>query len=208
MLPRISVSKFCLTITGFDVKWKNNIEIIYGAMFSGKTEELIRRLVDAQKNGENVEVFKPDVDERYTDSGEIVSHSGWRHEAQCVSKPKKLLSVIPPETEVIGIDEAQFFDQSIKSAIIHVAKQDTRVITAGLSLDFRGDPFGPMPSLLRLTPNTEKLYGSCAVCGEQADRTQRLIDGEPAHVDDPLVIVGGEEMYEPRCEEHHIVKIS
>lgn len=190
------------------VEWRKNIEVIYGAMFSGKTEELISRLRNARSTNRGVEAFKPSVDNRYTDSGKIVSHSGLTYHAHTVNNPEVILSHLLPDVYTVGIDEAQFFEDEIVSTVKHIAKQDVRIIIAGLDLDFRGYPFGSMPRLLQLTANTKKLYANCAVCGKQADRTQRLIDGEPAHIDDPLVAVGGEDMYEPRCREHHTVRTS
>lgn len=175
-------------------------------MFSGKTEELIQRLRDAERTRERVQAFKPDMDTRYSDSGEIVSHSGWRRDAHCIEGPDGLIPHLDPATDVVGVDEAQFFGRGITSAVVEVAKQGIRTIIAGLELDYRGHPFGSIPHLLRLTPNTKKLYARCTVCNKEADRTQRLIDGEPAHIDDPLVVVGGRDMYEPRCREHHTVR--
>src|SRR5215212_4081833 len=155
-----------------------SIEVVCGSMFSGKTDELIRRLVRATIAKQKVQVFKPAIDIRYA---------------------------VEKGTTVVAIDEAQFFDSEIIQVAQQLASRGVRVLVAGLDTDFRGEPFGPMPVLMSMAEQVDKLHAICMVCGDEASRTQRLVNGKPARYDDPVVIVGASEMYEARCRVHHEV---
>ncbi|MCI4463126.1 MAG: thymidine kinase [Caldisericum sp.] len=181
------------------------IEVVTGCMFSGKSEELIRRIKRAKIARQKVQVFKPSIDTRYS-VVEVVSHAGEKVEALPVSSTKELLERIEEDTEVIGIDEAQFFDTEIVDALRKIAKSGKRVIVAGLDMDFRGEPFGPMPYIMAIADEVLKLHAICTVCGEDATMTQRLINGEPASYNDPVIMIGASESYEARCKLHHYVK--
>jgi thymidine kinase len=178
------------------------IEVICGSMFSGKTEELIRRLRRAQIARQKIQVFKPAIDLRYTDKA-IASHNGLQEHAIPVNDSAALLQHLDPTADVIAVDEVQFFDAAIIDVCNDLAAQGKRVICAGLDMDFRGVPFGPIPQLLAIAEHVDKLQAICVVCGAAASRTQRLIAGEPAYVDDPIVLVGASEVYEARCRVHH-----
>lgn len=180
------------------------IEIICGSMFCGKTEELIRRVRRAIIARQTVQVFKPKLDDRYGVQT-ITSHTGQNHDAIAVESSSEIEPLIEPKTTVIAIDEVQFFDDGIVAVAEKLAAQGMRIICAGLDLDFRGEPFGPMPQLLCRAEEVTKLHAICVVCGEQASRTQRLVNGEPAHYSDPIIFVGAQESYEARCREHHVV---
>lgn len=180
------------------------VEVICGSMFSGKTEELIRRLKRATIARQKVQVFKPLIDIRY-DAEKVTSHAGIVYDALPVKDSREVLVNLAPETTVVGIDEAQFFDEGIVDLVNQLAEKGIRVIVAGLELDFRGEPFGSMPRLLALAEKVDKLQAICMICGEPASRTQRLVDGRPAKYNDPVVIVGAAEMYEARCRKHHEV---
>ncbi len=181
-----------------------SIEVITGSMFSGKTEELIRRLRRARIAQQAVQVFKPIIDTRYA-LEKVSSHSGSEFEATPVAHAADLLPLLKPDTTVVAIDEAQFFDETVRNVCKVLAARGIRVIVAGLDQDFRGEPFGPMPEIFALAEHVDKLHAICAVCGGEASRTQRLINGEPAHYDDPIVVVGASQLYEARCSEHHLV---
>lgn len=183
---------------------KGSVEVICGSMFSGKTDELIRRLRRAVIARQKVQVFKPAIDVRYAVE-KVTSHAGTDFAAIPVEKATDIPSRIEPGSTVVAIDEAQFFDDKIIRVVEQLAAGNIRVIVAGLDTDFRGDPFGPMPDLMALAETVEKLQAICMVCGEPACRTQRLVNGSPARYDDPVVIVGAAEMYEARCREHHVV---
>ncbi|MCA9936807.1 MAG: thymidine kinase [Ardenticatenaceae bacterium] len=183
---------------------RGRIELICGSMFSGKTEELIRRLRRAVIARQNVQVFKPAIDTRYYE-GRVTSHNGLNFEAQPLNEAQEILAAIAPDTTVVAIDEVQFFDQGVLQVCETLAEQGKRVICAGLDMDFRGVPFGPMPDLLARAEMIDKLHAICVVCGEEASRTQRLIDGRPAAYDDPVVLVGAAEVYEARCRQCHDV---
>ncbi|MEJ5309028.1 MAG: thymidine kinase [Anaerolineae bacterium] len=178
------------------------IEVICGSMFSGKTEELIRRLRRAQIARQKIQVFKPSIDLRYTDKA-IASHNGLQENAIPVNDSAELLAHLDETADVIAIDEVQFFDAAIVDVCNMLANQGKRVICAGLDMDFRGVPFGPIPQLLAIAERVEKLQAICVVCGAAASRTQRLIAGQPAYIDDPVVLVGASEVYEARCRAHH-----
>jgi len=185
-------------------KKSGSIEIVCGSMFSGKTEEMIRRLRRAVIAKQKVQVFKPAIDNRY-DAVKIRSHAGLDFEAIPIKDSSEIIRSVKPDTTVVGIDEAQFFDDDIVDVIDQLSNQGIRVITTGLDMDFRGEPFGCMPVLLAKADKVDKLQAICMVCGEPAGRTQRLVDGKPAFYDDPIVIVGAAELYEARCRIHHQV---
>ncbi|KUK45886.1 MAG: Thymidine kinase [Anaerolinea thermophila] len=181
-----------------------SVEVICGSMFCGKTEELIRRLRRARIAKQNVQVFKPVIDNRY-DHKKVTSHSGLDVDAQPVESSEDILAQMETSTTVVGIDEVQFFDDGIVDVVEDLAEQGIRVIVTGLDMDFRGEPFGCMPDLMARAEKVEKLQAICMVCGESASRTQRLVNGEPAHYEEPIVVVGAQEMYEARCRLHHQV---
>ncbi|HSB88700.1 MAG TPA: thymidine kinase [Anaerolineales bacterium] len=180
------------------------IEVITGSMFSGKTDELIRRLRRARIARQRIQVFKPSVDTRFAET-KVTSHAGTEFDATPVERAARLRQVIDPGTTVVAIDEAQFFDDEIIEVAKSLAGRGLRVLVAGLDLDFRGEPFGPMPRLMAEAEHVDKLHAICMVCGGDASRTQRLIDGQPARYDDPVVVVGASELYEARCRLHHEV---
>lgn len=181
-----------------------SIEVITGSMFCGKTDELIRRLRRATIARQKVQVFKPIIDNRYGVE-KVTSHAGGEYEARPIKATSEILSCLEPDTTVVGVDEAQFFDMEIIPLTQQLADRGIRVIVAGLDTDFRGEPFGPMPTLMAKAEVVDKLHAICMVCGEEASRTQRLVDGHPARYNDPVVIVGAAELYEARCRKHHIV---
>lgn len=180
------------------------VEVICGSMFSGKSEELIRRVRRAQFAKQQIAVFKPQIDNRYSDEA-VVSHNGTSIIARPLIQSTDIFKYITPEIDLIAIDEVQFFDAEIVKVIQHLADSGHRVIAAGLDQDFRGEPFGQMPALMAIAELVTKLQAVCAVCGSPASRTQRLIDGKPASYDDPIILVGASEAYEPRCRHHHDV---
>lgn len=181
-----------------------SIEVVCGSMFSGKTDELIRRLVRATIAKQKVQVFKPAIDVRYAVE-KVTSHAGSNFDAIPVEKAAGIREKLEADTTVVGIDEAQFFDPQIVQVAQELASKGIRVLVAGLDMDFKGEPFGPMPLLMSLAEDVAKLHAICMVCGDEASRTQRLVNGKPARYDDPIVIVGASEMYEARCREHHEV---
>lgn len=181
------------------------IECITGSMFSGKSEELIRRLRRGLYAKQNVIVFKPEIDNRYSDQ-EVVSHNGTAIEAINVKDSSEILAHVKESHDIIAIDEVQFFDNGIVEVATKLAESGHRVIVAGLDMDFRCVPFEPVPELMAVAEHVTKLQAVCAVCGAPASRTQRLIDGVPAKFDDPIILVGAKESYEPRCREHHVVR--
>ncbi len=181
---------------------RGRIEIICGSMFSGKTEEMIRRLRRAVIARQQVQAFKPAIDSRYHVE-KVTSHDGLHFQAQPVSQSKDILIAVDVATDVVAIDEVQFFDSDIIMVCETLADRGKRVICAGLDQDFRGLPFGPMPELLARAEDVSKLHAICVVCGEDASRTQRLIEGSPAAFDDPVVLVGAAEVYEARCRKCH-----
>lgn len=183
---------------------RGRVELICGSMFSGKTEELIRRIRRAEIAQQQVQVYKPAIDTRYHEE-QVTSHNGLGFKAQPVSSARGILADLSPETTVVAIDEVQFFDLDVVYVCETLADQGRRVICAGLDTDFRGVPFGPMPDLMARAEEVNKLHAICVVCGEDASRTQRLINGRPAAFDDPVVLVGAAEVYEARCRQHHEV---
>ena len=180
------------------------IEVISGCMFAGKTEELIRRINVLSYAKKNIIVFKPKIDNRYSDS-DIVSHSGAKVPCLVVEKAQDILKKIEADTEVVAIDEVQFFDKYIVEVCEYLADKGIRVMVAGLDKDFRGESFGVMPELLTRAEFVTKLTAVCAKCGAPATRTQRLVNGKPAGFEDPIVMVGADESYEPRCRHCHQV---
>lgn len=180
------------------------VEVICGSMFSGKTEELIRRVKRATIAQQKVQVFKPAVDTRY-DSAKVSSHNGVHLSAQTVSHASEILALVDDDTAVVAVDEVQFFDWAIADVCAALADRGVRVIVAGLDMDFRGEPFGPMPLLMAQAEVVDKLQAICVRCGSTASRTQRLINGRPAKVDDPVIMVGASEVYEARCRHCHEV---
>jgi thymidine kinase len=183
---------------------QGSIEVITGSMFSGKTDELIRRLRRARIARQKVQVFKPVIDNRYS-AEKVTSHAGSEFEARPIHHAAEILPLVESDTTVVALDEAQFFGDDVCEVCRALAARGVRVLAAGLDQDFRGEPFGPMPELLALAEQVDKLHAICAVCGDEASRTQRLINGQPAQYDDPIVVVGASEMYEARCRAHHLV---
>ena len=181
-----------------------SIEVITGSMFSGKTDELIRRLRRATIARQKVQVFKPQIDDRFSVE-KVTSHAGGEFDAMPIQTAREIYNSLDPLTTVIAIDEAQFFDDNVVQVAQDLADRGLRVIVAGLATDFRSEPFGPMTVLMAKAEVVDKLHASCMVCGEPACRTQRLVNGKPAYYDDPVVIVGASEMYEARCRKHHEV---
>jgi len=180
------------------------VEVICGVMFSGKTEELIRRIKRAIIAKQKVKVFKPEIDNRYNPLL-VNSHSGFTTEAVSIKFSKDILRYLDKEIDVVAIDEVQFFDQDIVSVIEDIAAKGIRVIVTGLDMDFRGEPFGLMPNVLCLAEYVDKLQAICVKCAAPATRTQRLINGQPASYDDPVILVGASDSYEPRCRKCHEV---
>jgi thymidine kinase len=181
------------------------IEVISGVMFSGKSEELIRRVRRAVIARKRVQVFKSHLDARYAGIYQVSSHDGRTIEAVPVDTTEQIASQLSADTQVIGIDEAQFLDGGIVELATSLAQRGLRVIVAGTDLDFRGEPFGAMPHLLAIAELVDKLHAICVVCGGPASRNQRLIDGKPARYDSPTIMVGGSESYEARCRACHTV---
>ncbi len=181
------------------------IEVICGSMFAGKTEELIRRIKRIDYAKREVLVFRPKIDNRYSES-EVVSHSNYRHTAITIQSASEIKSHIKESTYAVAVDEAQFFDDELVRVSEELANAGKRVILAGLDKDFRGEVFGIMGDLLVRAEFVDKLSAICTVCGNPATRTQRLIGGQPAHYNDPIVLVGAAEAYEPRCRHCHEVR--
>lgn len=184
---------------------QGRVELICGSMFSGKTEELIRRIRRAIIARQTVQVFKPQIDVRYGIE-RVTSHNGLTVEAVPVNRAEEIREHLRPQTTVIAIDEVQFFDPAIIPLCNDLADEGLRVICAGLDTDFRGEPFGPIPQLMARAEEVDKLHAICVICGESATRTQRLINGQPAAYDDPVVLVGAAEVYEARCRHCHEVR--
>jgi thymidine kinase len=180
---------------------EGRIEVICGSMFSGKSEELIRRVRRAIIARQNIQVFKPAIDNRYGIES-VTSHSGLVIEAVPVQSSSEIVSLTAENTTVVAIDEVQFFDMDIVKVVSGLASSGIRVICAGLDMDFRGEPFGPMPQLMACAEEVSKLRAICMVCGDQAAFTQRLVNGRPARYDDPVILVGAQERYEARCRNH------
>ena len=183
---------------------QGRLEVITGPMFCGKTDELLRRLRRAIIAKQKIQVFKPGFDVRYS-SEKVTSHAGNEYNAYPVENITEVPTLLLDDVTLVAIDEAQFFGKDIIDVIQALVDKGIRVIVAGLDMDFRGEPFGQMPVLLAQAEIVDKLHAICMVCGEEATRTQRLVDGSPAYYDDPIIIVGASEMYEARCRIHHQV---
>lgn len=181
-----------------------HIEVVCGPMFAGKTEELIRRIKRLEYARLKYIVFKPEIDDRYGDDV-IASHNKNSKSAINVKNSKEILSYITDDIDVIVIDEAQFFDEDIVEVADYLADQGKRIIIGGLDRDFRGEPFGPMPRLLAIAEVVTKLTAICPVSGKPATRTQRIINGQAANYNDPIVLIDAEESYEPRSRNQHKV---
>jgi thymidine kinase len=182
-----------------------SLTVITGSMFSGKSEELIRRLRRALYAHRSVQVFKHALDTR-SEHTEIRSHSGAAlHDAVAISTSDELLERVEQKIDIVAIEEAQFFDEGIVDVCRHLADAGYEVVAAGLDMDFRGEPFGPMPRLLAEADEVVKLRAICARCGRDASRSQRLIDGRPAPASAPTILVGAQESYEARCRHCHEV---
>jgi thymidine kinase len=181
------------------------VHVIAGCMFCGKTDEMLRLLRRFSIAGRRVVLVKPRLDTR-TDDVTVVSRSGAQHRAVTVDTSSEIEEAIA-DADIIAIEEGQFFDEGLPEVVERLAELGKQVIVTGLDRDFRGIPFGAMPRLLALADQVTKLTAICVVCGEPATRTQRLIDGEPAGAESPLIVIGGlgDETYEARCRLHHVV---
>ena len=189
-----------------DLKCRDGwIEVICGGMFAGKTEELIRRINRINYAKKTVLVFKPKIDNRYDESS-VVSHSQKKIKSIVISEAKEIKEHIKKQLPyAIAVDEVQFFGEDLIEIAEELADNGVRVIVAGLDLDFRGEPFGIIPKLLARAEYITKLEAICQVCGHPATRTQRIINGEPADYDDPIILVSASEKYEARCRHCHQV---
>ena len=181
-----------------------SLEIICGSMFSGKSDELIRRLRRCEYAKLQVQVFKHNLDTRVTIE-HVRAHNGSMIKATPVANAELLLNYIAQDTEIIGIDEIQFFDKNIIEVILKLVKEGKRVIAAGLDLDFRGIPFGPIPVLMAVADKVTKLKAICMRCGQDSHFTQRLVNNKPAKFNDPIVLIGAEDCYESRCRQCYII---
>ena len=181
------------------------IEVIAGVMFSGKSEELLRRVRRAIIARKRVQVFKSRLDERYAGIHAVSSHDGRTVDAIPIDTAAQIAARLDPTAQVIGIDEAQFLDVGIIPLVTSLAESGRRVILAGTDTDFRGEPFGAMPQLMAIAESVDKLHAICVLCGGPATRNQRLIDGKPAPYESPQIMVGAADRYEARCRMCHSV---
>ena len=181
------------------------IEVIAGVMFSGKSEELVRRVRRAVIAKKRVQVFKSHLDARYAGLYTVSTHDGGLVEAEPVDSGEAVMRALRPDTEVVAVDEVQFLDDGIVTAANGLADRGVRIVLAGIDMDFRGLPFGPMPTLLAIAEIVDKLQAICVVCGGPASRNQRLVNGKPALWESPTIMVGGQESYEARCRHCHKV---
>jgi thymidine kinase len=181
------------------------IEVVTGVMFSGKSEELMRRVRRAIIARRTVQVFKSHLDDRYSGIRHVSSHDGEKIEAFPVSNSRDVAELLKPDTQVVAVDEVQFMDPGLVAVANSMADSGLRVILAGTDMDFRGEPFGPLGELLAIAERIDKLHAICVVCGDLATRNQRLIDGVPASAEGPTIQVGGSESYEARCRSCHVV---
>lgn len=182
------------------------IECICGSMFSGKSEELLRRIKRGVIAKQKVLLFKPSIDNRYEENM-VSTHNGNSYESVNIDKAEQIYNyIIDKKYDIIGIDEIQFFDEKIVEVINKLADDGIRVIVAGLDMDFKAEPFHPMPEIMAVSEMVTKLHAVCNKCGKEASRSQRLIDGEPARYDDPIVVIGASESYEARCRHCHEIK--
>lgn len=175
------------------------IECICGSMFSGKSEELLRRIKRGVIAKQKVLLFKPSIDNRY-DENRVSTHNGNSYDSISIEKSSDILNFVKDtKYDIIGIDEIQFFDNDIVKIINKLADDGIRVIVAGLDMDFKAEPFHPMPEIMAISEMVTKLHAVCNKCGKEASRSQRLINGKPAKYDDPVVVIGASESYEARC---------
>ncbi|MBK8005499.1 MAG: thymidine kinase [Gemmatimonadetes bacterium] len=181
------------------------IEVITGVMFSGKSEELIRRVRRGIIARRRVQVFKSHLDARYAGLYTVSTHDGRELEATPVDSAAEIFRQVRPDTELVAIDEAQFLDPEVVTVASALAARGVRVLLAGTDTDFRGEPFGAMGNLLAIAESVDKLQAICVICGDLATRNQRLVDGKPARYDSPTILVGGREAYEARCRHCHRV---
>ncbi len=181
------------------------IEVIAGVMFSGKTEELLRRVRRATIARKHIQVFKSHLDDRYAGLWTVSSHDRRTFDAVPVDSSAQIAHRVDPLAHVIAIDEAQFLDAGIVQVCTSLAERGRRVIVAGTDTDFRGEPFGAMPQLMAVAEEVDKLHAICVLCGSSASRNQRLIDGKPAPYESPTIMVGAADSYEARCRACHIV---
>lgn len=172
--------------------------VVCGSMYSGKSEELIRRARRALYAKRRVQVFKPAIDDRF-DQSKVVTHEGWTFTADPVHDVEELEKRIKPDTNTVCVEEVQFFDRRIVDLGVRLADEGREAIFAGLDQDFRRQPFGPMPELLAVADEVVKLRAICMKCGRPASHTYRQVDGKPAREDDPIVLIGATEIYEARC---------
>jgi thymidine kinase len=181
---------------------KGRLEVVCGSMFSGKTEELMRRLRRAELAKQSVLTIKHYIDKRKSHTC-LVSHDGRERDAfplgETATGIEKIIELANRNISVIGIDEIQFFPIEIVEIVRTLVEQGKRVIAAGLDLDFKGEPFGIMPALMALADDVTKFHAICSLCGKEAMHTQRLVNGQPAKYDDPLILIGASECYEARC---------
>ena len=188
-----------------DKKIKGKVEVICGPMFSGKSEELMRRLRRSNIARQKTLIFKPKIDIRYV-AQNIVSHDGNQLDAFPIGDVQDILAIVScNKASVVGIDEVQFFSNDIIHIICQLVEDGTRVIVAGLDLDYRGVPFGPVPTLLAIADHITKLQAICNICGNDAHFTQRIVNNKPAQYDDEVVVVGGQEAYQARCRSCHVI---
>jgi thymidine kinase len=180
-----------------------HLEVISGCMFSGKSEELLRRLRRSEIAGKNVVLIKPEIDTRYEENY-VTSHGGSKMPCVMAKNARDVLEV-SDHFDVVGIDEVQFFNSAIVGSILYICR-DRVVIASGLDTNYRYEPFGVMPDLMALADTVDKLTAICTICGEEATKTQRLIDGEPASLSGPEILVGGTDSYEARCNKHFQIK--
>ena len=185
-------------------KRTGSLEIICGSMFSGKTEELIRRIRRAQYAQQSVMSFKHSLDQRH-EIEQVSSHSGIRLTAIPTDNPQTIANFVTTGTQVVGIDEIQFLSNDIVDVVVDLIAQGKKVIAGGLDLDFRGIPFSCMPTLMALADSVTKLKAICMRCGQDAHFSQRLINGQPALFDDPIILIGAQECYEARCRSCFVI---
>ena len=182
------------------------IECICGSMFSGKSEELLRRIKRGVIAKQKVLLFKPSIDNRY-DENRVSTHNGNSYDSISIEKSSDILNFVKDTNyDIIGIDEIQFFDDDIVKIINKLADDGIRVIVAGLDMDFKAEPFHPMPEIMAISEMVTKLHAVCNKCGKEASRSQRLINGKPAKYDDPIVVIGASESYEARCRHCHKIE--
>jgi thymidine kinase len=181
------------------------IEVIAGVMFSGKSEELMRRVRRSLIARKRVQVFKSHLDRRYAGLYKVSSHDGRTIEAVPVDSSEQIALRLDPMAQVVAIDEAQFLDTGIVALVTSLAERGRRVLVAGTDTDFRGEPFGAMPQLMAVAEVVSKLHAICVLCGQPASRNQRLLDGRPAPWDSPTIMVGAADAYEARCRACHQV---